>query len=398
MIISSAFPGASRLATALVMSGLVSLQQGAAVQIKGLDPGLLLDAYAQGQHDEALTPVRQANRDRARTFRLQLVLRGSQWVHLVAADRHRRALAAAAFALEVERIRAERGEWTVSDEKDCAGRCVIEWGRALLQTRGAADEGERVWFLASIALAGGVRDWTFLQAPLSPPSPKIGERGHAHHALARFPDEARFRLARAVALASRHAVTGEMETPRDGARTTPVASGVVNFVPRAAVILGAIEQRRMGLFEYAKEAMETLVSDASVGDEARIRLGYLHWVRGDAEKALAAERAAAAATKDPDLKYVANFLAAQAAQALGDLAAAEAYYRAALGARPQSQSATLGLAALLYLRGEAREAHDLVEASRTGRPRDDDPWRMFLYGDFPRLPMLVAELRRLVAP
>jgi predicted Zn-dependent protease len=95
---------------------------------------------------------------------------------------------------------------------------------------------------------------------------------------------------------------------------------------------------------------------------------------------------------------VANFLAAQVAQASGDLSAAEARYRAALAARPYSQSATLALAALLYQRGEAGEAYDIVAASRTNLPRDDDPWRLFLYGDFPKLPGLVTELRRRVTP
>jgi uncharacterized protein HemY len=140
------------------------------------------------------------------------------------------------------------------------------------------------------------------------------------------------------------------------------------------------------------------VADPSVGTEARLRLGYLHWVRGDAAEALTAQRAVAEAAQDPDLRYLANFLAAQAAQALGDFRAAEMRYAAALSARPHSQSATLGLAALLYSRGEAKQAYDLVAASRDGRPRDDDPWRMFLYGDFAKLPVLVGELRRVVQP
>ena len=154
----------------LALSALGLLQSTAAGQVKRVDPATLLDAYAQGRYDEALAPVRQATRDRARDFRQQLVMAGSQWVDLVPADRHRRALAAVAFALEAESIRAERGEWNVSSGKDCAGRCVIEWACALLQTRAAPDEAERIWMLASIALAGGVRDWTFLQTPLSPPS------------------------------------------------------------------------------------------------------------------------------------------------------------------------------------------------------------------------------------
>jgi tetratricopeptide (TPR) repeat protein len=389
------FTGASRMGIALVLSALVGVE--ARAQARRLDLAALLDAYAEGRFDEALAPIRQAPRDRARELRQQIVLTGNQWVDAVAADRSRRALAAAAFALEVERIRAERGEWPADDDEDCAGRCVIEWACSLLSRRGAADEGERIWMLASIALAGGVRDWTFLQTPLSPPSERSGERGHVHHALARVPDEPRFRLARAVALASRFAVTSERDTFGAGTRTEPVPSSLVNIVVAPGAIVSPVERRRTTPLEYVKQQFGALVSDPSVGDEARIRAAYVYWVRGEEHAALAVGEVADR-TKDPDLKYVAHFLAGQAAQVLGDPVAAETHYTAALDARPHSQSATLALSTLYYLRGEARQAYDLVAASRSGRPRDDDPWRMLLYGDFTRLPMLVAELRRQVRP
>jgi tetratricopeptide (TPR) repeat protein len=249
--------------------------------------------------------------------------------------------------------------------------------------------------LASIALAHGVRDWSF-QTPLAAPFDRTIETGHVHHALSRFPGDARFRLARAIALASRNAITDERDTPRDGARAEPMTTGAIVVGP---AFLNSMSQRNRGrLGEYVRQELEALLADETVGSEARLRLGYLHWVRGDEREALAAETAAADAAKDPDVRYVANFLAAQAAQALGDLPAAETRYRAALSARPYSQSATLGLAALLYLRGEGREAYDIVAASQSNLPRDDDPWRLFLYGDFRKLPALVTELRRQVTP
>ena len=80
------------------------------------------------------------------------------------------------------------------------------------------------------------------------------------------------------------------------------------------------------------------------------------------------------------------FIAAQAAQALGALVDAEDLYGKALDARPNSQSATIGLAALQFLRGDAGAAYDAIERARVERPHDDDPWRMFLYGSYPELP------------
>lgn len=379
---------------ALILLLLAGPEPRAAAQVRRLELPAVLDAYSQGRYDEALAPVQRATRDGAHEFRRQMVLQGSQWVDSVPADRSRRALAAAAFALEFERIRAERGEWLADGEQDCAGRCVIEWACTLLQSRGAADEAERVWMLTSIALAHGVRDWSFLQAPLAAPSDRTVQTGHGHHALTRFPDDPRFRLARAVALASRNAVTEERDAPRDGARATPMPGVVIG-----PAFLNSMTQRsRTRLSDYVKQELEALATDEIVGSEARVRLGYLHWVQGNEREALAAQSAAADAAKDPDVRYVANFLAAQAAQAMGDLPAAEARYRAALAARPYSQSATLALAALLYLRGDAREAYEMVAASRANLPRDDDPWRMFLYGHFSKLPALVSELRRRVTP
>jgi hypothetical protein len=363
-------------------------------QVKRLEPAPLLDAYAQGNFDESLKAVYQATRAQARDVRQRLVLTGSQWVDAALDDRGRRALAAATFGLEVERIRAERGEWQAEDDTECAGRCVIEWACTLLQSRGAADDSERAWMLASIALANGVRDWTFLQSPLARPTEKTVQRGHVHHAIARFPDEPRFRLARAVALASRNMVTGEMDAPRNGIRTEQVTDPLIRLIEGPSFVVSALEQRRARLTDYVKEELDAVAADTSVADEARIRLGYLLWIRGDEQGAFAAQRAAAESAQDPDLKYLAHFLAAQAAQALGDLRAAEAQYTAALAARPHSQSATLGLATLLYVRGEAKQAYDLVEAARAGRPRDDDPWRMFLYGNFAKLPALVGDLRQ----
>jgi uncharacterized protein HemY len=128
-----------------------------------------------------------------------------------------------------------------------------------------------------------------------------------------------------------------------------------------------------------------------------MRLGYLDMRDGAFEQALAKERDVLASAKDPELRYVAAYIGAQAAQAIGDLRAAEALYASALEARPHSQSASLGLAALKFLRGDAEPAYQIVEDSLRERPNDDDPWRLFLYGDFTRLPGLLGQLRAEVA-
>ena len=388
--------GARVPACSVVLVAFVFLSAGShgpvAAQSRRVDLRAALDAYLQGQPDDALAPVQRASRDAARDLREQLVLQGSTWVDAIPAERSPRAFAAAAFALELERIRAEAGEWAANGDKDCAGRCVLEWACTLLSSRGAADEAERIWMLASIALAGGVRDWTFLQVPFSArPDAKL-DQGHIHHALARFPGDSRFRLVRAFAFGSRNLITSERGAPG----STERAPGPIVVGP--AFLNLNLQRSRTRATDYARQELEALFADASVGAEARMWTGYFHWVAGDDREALALQRDAAAAATEPDVTYLTHFLAAQAAQALGELPAAESHYRSALAARPHSQSATLGLSALLYARGEGREAYDLVAASRSNLPRDDDPWRMVLYGDFRKLPALVGELRRKVAP
>ena len=84
--------------------------------------------------------------------------------------------------------------------------------------------------------------------------------------------------------------------------------------------------------------------------------------------------------------------------ARGDSAVAIPHLEAALVERPASQSAALALASLELQRGDAGKAHDLAQTSLDQRRADVDPWRLFLYGHHPRLPGLIAELRRQVKP
>lgn len=379
------------LSLALVAAGTGAVSR-ADARLPAMDMPAALDAYARGAFDKALDYARRLPSDRLTDLGLPILQAGRVWVERAPDERASRSLVAAAFALEMQYVRAERGGWTRSEgEPPCTGACVLEWACALLQSRGAPDAFERTWLLASVALAGGVRDWAFLHAPLSPPGPRTQTRGHLVHAMARFPDEPRFRLARAVALASRLAVLPEMDAPREGELTGPApAVDVMRFVGPGVVVMDP----RTSQMEYVRQLLAGLIADPSVGPEAQLRLAYLDLRSRAYDDALRLARDAAEATRAPDIKYVAWYVAAQAAQALGDLNSAEALLKSALDVRPHSQSATLALAALRYRRGDAEPAYGLIETAFRERPTDDDPWRMFLYGDFTRLPSLVAELRR----
>ena len=357
-----------------------------------LDVVAALEAYSTGGFDKALASVRRVPSDRLADLGMPVVQAARLFVERTPEDRGRRALAAAAFVLESQLIRAERGGWTTTEgDLPCTGACVLEWACGILQSRGAPDPVERTWMLASVALAGGVRDWVFLHSPLSPPGPRTQIRGHVLHALERFPDESRFRLARAEAIASRLAVLPEMQAPREGEITGPAPTMDVLARNNA---MPFITDLRASQTEYAKKHLSDLIDDPAVGPEARMRLAYLDFRSGAYGTAMNQALKAADAATDADVRYVALYLGAQAAQALGNLAGAEAFLRSALDVRPHSQSAAIGLAALTYRRGEAEPAYALIDSTFRERAGDDDPWRMFLYGDFTRLPGLIGELRQ----
>lgn len=142
--------------------------------------------------------------------------------------------------------------------------------------------------------------------------------------------------------------------------------------------------------------LAALVDDPVVGAEAGMRLGHLDWTIGRDEAANGALTRSAQQATDADVRYLAQFLRGWIAMSRGDTAAAIPPLEAALAARPTSQSAALALAALELQRGDAGGAHDLARASLDQPGAAVDPWRMFLYGHYPRWPALVAELRRRV--
>jgi len=142
--------------------------------------------------------------------------------------------------------------------------------------------------------------------------------------------------------------------------------------------------------------LAALRDDPVVGVEARLRFGYLQWTQGKHDAAKTELMIAAERARDPELRYLANFLLGWTATSGGDAVAAVRHFDAALEARPGSQSASVNLAALELQRGDAAKA-DAIARTTLDKKSDLDPWRLFLYGHHPRLPRLIAELRREVA-
>ncbi len=366
-----------------------------------LDLKALLDTYARGDRDQAIAAVTRAGKPQAQALRTMLVATGHSWAHAVDAELRPRLLAAAAFGLEMEAARMERGDWLSLTTSQCNPRCTLDWARTVLRARGPADEAERAWFTAAFALAAGVRDWTFVYSPLSLPGPRTRISGLAMHALSRFPNEPRFKLARAIAIASRYDITDEMDAPREGQRTGPVqtTSAAPLVVIRDERGNPRIAEQRNQQTLFAKGELTSLTADPQVGGEALMRLAYVHWRLAEYDDAIAKARLAIASeSATAEQKYISWVIAGQAAQAAGQFGDAEQAYSGALTLRPDSQSAAIGLAALRFYRGDAASAYELIDRTRTARPHDDDPWRLVLYADYPRLAERIAALRAAVRP
>jgi tetratricopeptide (TPR) repeat protein len=360
--------------------------------IAPLEMARLLDTYASGRFDEAVQAVARAGDNVGRNVRARWSLDVVQWIDADPANRARRLLVAAAFALETENFRVERGDWgNSSGDVHCVGTCVLDWAQAHLVLRGPADAAERAWYLAAASLAGGVRDWRYLQRPANPRAEPPILAGLMDRALERFPDDPHLKLEQALAAASRYAVTIEGERYA----SSPLPGVVVNINGMRG---GAVGAPRPTARDQAITMLAALVDDPLVGPEANIRLGYLHWATRDDVSARAELTRAAADAKEIDDRYLAEFLLGWIAMQAGDAAGAIPHLDAALAARPDSQSAAVALAALTLQQGDATRAFDVAQSSLDKRPTDVDPWREILYGHHSRLLGLIAQLRQQVHP
>jgi hypothetical protein len=355
--------------------------------IAPLDLALLLDLYADGRFDEAVRSVARAGDETGRHLRRHWDVSGRQWIDADPAQRARRILVAAAFALETEYLRAERGDWRITDDPPCPAACVLDWAQLRLAERGDPDPAERAWFLAAAALTGGVRDWRYLYRPVDPARASRLLPGLMDRALLRFPGDGSLRLEQALAAAGRYNIT------TDGRLAAPFMTSLPVFGSRG---FSAVPMRPDG--QEAAGLLTALGDDPIVGGEARMRLGYLYWVVGHDEAARDALTKASLRAGEADIRYLAQFLLGWIAIARSDSGAAIPALQAALAERPGSQSAALALASLELQRGDAGKAHDLARAALDERRGDVDPWRLFLYGHHPLWPARVADLRRAVKP
>jgi hypothetical protein len=333
----------------------------------------LLDRYLHGQFDGVVGTL--ANLDTFGAFADQLEAQADTWIEAAPpADRPRRELTAATLALEASRLGLDRawktimyvyrppeegGPFEVTHWQPPAR--LLEWGCRLLRQHDTPSATERLWQLASIAVAARSEDFEFL---IGLPDPDAHKESltlyaaptidHALHLEARFPTEPRFKLAIGIA-------------------------EEVHDTRRAAVVF------------------EQLVDDVDVGGEATMRLGSIALGRGAVDDALRRFGSVESKTRDPWVVYLARFLSGRAEERRNRTADAERHYRRALAVLPRAQSATTALATLLFKDGRKDQAA-AMGAAMFGSGTTPDPWRVYGDGDDRFWPRLIARLRSEIHP
>jgi tetratricopeptide (TPR) repeat protein len=343
--------------TALLCVGAVPQAQ------PGLPTALtLLDQYDRGEYDAVLQAFAAA-RD-TETLRKDIEKNGAAWTASRGpALEARRRLVAATMALELAHAR-------MSDQWHSL-RSLVEWGCQLLGTAAPSD-AERLWHVASIALAGGALDDALLF------NARTGLRTYRHlsHAEERFPLDPRVRLA------SRFVMPG------------PPAQGSETFNAGLEPALGETSRGSLAKNrDKAIERLKELAGDPVVGAEAALRIGHLQLSNLKLSEALESFQSALRPDTTPYVAYLAHFLTGRTFERVERPDSAEQAYARALEAVPLAQSAMLARSALLTRAGRTDEAAALAAASFGARPRPTDPWRLFPRGDYYRWPETIAALR-----
>jgi tetratricopeptide (TPR) repeat protein len=279
------------------------------------------------------------------------------------AERTRRERLAVGFAME---LLAAAVEGSIQSYE--SGRGLIEWACRLL-AKGPPTEFERAVHLTSVAILQGVGDYLSLGID----EVQNKRAGHLDHALARYPDEDRLKLARVLSRYELRVITTTRMEPSElvpSTRYRPPGDGA----------------KRLG------ETFDLLsaLDGPLVKDEAVLRRGVLQLLAGKLAGA-SQDLGAASQSPDPFVAYIANLMLGSMYDSSGQTEAAVGRYAKASSLVPAS-SARLALAAALVKQGHAKDAAE-IGAQALAADRVDDPWRMYGLGLFHALPQHLAAMR-----
>ena len=272
---------------------------------------------------------------------------------------------------------------------------LLEWACAFIRTTGAPLPSERWWHLAVLAFLEEAQ-WFPFYAFYSFP-----EEAHAHllHAQARFPEESRLKLAGGVIDESSvgHFISFPIAhgySPDWHVRVVEAAGPPVSaeLLPTGDLPRKYSTDRRDKYMSSAVRTFGSLLNDPDVGPESHLHLGTIELTLDQPDLALTHFDAAGRAT-EPFLEYLSAFYRAAALTRLERVSDAAAAYRAAMSVVPHAQSATVGLAWLLFGHNRYDEASSVVEDGLGAGEPPVDPYAFYRYGDARLAPVFLERLR-----
>jgi hypothetical protein len=296
---------------------------------------------------------------------------GQAWVETGDIDqRPRRRIVMAMLALELANTELSH-EWSQA-------RALVEWACNLVREDGPS-EAERLWHLASIAVAHGARDWSLLRLPLpdlSSGSAIASVHGlkpydHLRHVMARFPRDAEIRFASALTVA--------VEVVPVWRRTQPSR-------PRLNVRGGPDH-------DPAITALREFLVDHQHGAEAHLWVGMFEMLDHQRPNEALRNFEIASGSADSFVAYLAHYQAGRLLEQAGLATASEGHYRQALKIRPNTQSAALSLAAARFSDGSPEEAYRLAAAS-VSDPAGVDPFQAYGFGSYRLFGHYLDRIRR----
>jgi tetratricopeptide (TPR) repeat protein len=305
-----------------------------------------LQAYADGHQAEVVAKLPTISSLKQLQDDLEALL--PKWTDPKsgAVDQHRRAIIA--FAIEAAFAKLERGPEVAK---------LTEWACRQIRRHPQPDEFDHRAQMATFALLAGAVDPDAIEA-------------HVTHVKFQFPGEPRLALERGVAEELRSAPF------YDPGRESP----------------GDIIKRREEAVRRFTEAAKIETTRA----EASLRLGKVLLDQGKPEDALAALDHVEPATTDPTLIYLARLFRGLALDRLDRRDESRRAFEQALSTTPGAESASLGLAALLFKSGDRSAADHLAQELLTRTPRTIDPWWEYWPGDYRLGTGLVTAMREAV--
>lgn len=259
-------------------------------------------------------------------------------------ERQRRLLTA--FALEL----AKTGSTTQSG----AAAQLVEWACPYVRDHAPANDFDRAWHAAALAvLEGGING--------------KGLSAHLSHVPAALADDPRVVLARGIA-------EEQISAPSEAGQpiVDPTDRGAIN---RYAADRAKATQRAIELFIDATRLPQ-------VAAEATLRLGHIELQNQRFETALGLVSDVEKQTSDRVLIYLARLFRGLALDGLNRPADAKAAYQQALLTSPGAHSATMRLATLAFRTGERTDAGQLMQTLLADDRADRDPWWSYYAGDW----------------